>query len=377
MIYKNALITTNEQQFYGWLEVDEQGLLVQMQPGQTELAGYDCQNQVLMPAFIDAHSHGGYGFSFNHLSQKAAYKNFLVQLKTEGITAFMPASVTAPMQQLHQDLPVIKSYLEKQAAGLPQMLGWYYEGPFISLAKKGAHEADLIQPLNEAFLKALKATLANWPLIITVAAEEPLNQALIQQYSNDFLFSLGHSNASYSEAKTVLANGIKWITHLYNAMSGFSHSKQTGILNALFNKEFRADLMIELIADGIHVAPEVIQFTYKHFPIEQLCLVTDALPAKGLADGLYHLANLAIEKRGPAFYLENSTTLAGSALKYNQLVKSFFQITNCTWNELVLVSSYNVARALKLPDYYGNFVVGKPLKMVLLDSNFNVVQTLI
>lgn len=123
MIYKNALITTKEQQFYGWLEVDEQGLLVQMQPGQTELAGYDCQNQVLMPAFIDAHSHGGYGFSFNHLSQKAAYKNFLVQLKTEGITAFMPASVTAPMQQLHQDLPVIKSYLEKQAAGLPQMLG--------------------------------------------------------------------------------------------------------------------------------------------------------------------------------------------------------------------------------------------------------------
>ena len=377
MIYKNARITTAEEQFYGWLEVDAAGVLLSLNRGATRRAGHDCQGQIIMPAFIDSHLHGGYGFSFNDLGDQQHYQKLLEQLKTEGIGAFVGTTVTAPLPQLSAALDTMAALLAQPAAALPQLVGWYFEGPFIAAAKRGAHEAQLIQPLDAAFLAQVRTKLAPWPIICTVAAETAHNRQLVAQYQDDFIFALGHSNASYDAAVAMLQQGTKRITHLYNAMSGFHHSSQTGIVNALVNKEFAPGLCIELIADGVHVAPEVIRFTYNHFGAAQLCLVSDALPAKGLPDGQYRLGNLAIDKRQQWFYLAQSQTLAGSALKYNMLLQLFKTTTGCSWSELVKVSSYNAARNLNLPAHYGALVCGQVAKFVIVDEELNVLQTIL
>lgn len=378
MIYKNALITTKDRQFFGWIEI-ENGILKGVNEGKTNLEGFDCNNNILMPGFIDSHTHGGFGFSFNDdLKDLKKYENYVSNLKKEGLVAFVGSCVTATLDKLRSDFIDINNLIFKSNnKKLPKLVGWYYEGPFISKAKKGAHEENLIIPLDEKFLNDVKHNFKNFPIIFTVDASKEQNQKLIKKYQNDFIFALGHSDANYEQAKLVLTNGIKRITHLYNAMSGFSHSNKLGIVNAMFNKEFNSDLNIELIADGVHVANEVIKYTYKNFNIDNLSVITDSLSPKGLENGEYKLGNLDIEKKDHWFYLKGTTTLSGSALPYNEVLKNFKNITNCSWEELVKVSSYNSARNLNLPNYYGDFIINEKVNFVLINKDLEIIKIFI
>lgn len=378
MIYKNALITTKDEQFLGWLEVDDNNLLVSINKGITNKEGYDCNQNILMPGFIDSHTHGGSNFSFDHLEDtKEKYLLYLENLKKEGVVAFLGASVTSSLSKLKKSLININEYLNENLTSLPKMVGWYFEGPFISKEKKGAHEECLIIPLNEDFLQDIKTNICDKPIVITVDSEKEENLHLINKYKNEFIFALGHSNSTYNKAKDALFNGIKRITHLYNAMSGFGHSNNMGIINVLFNKEFNNDLNIELIADGVHVSNEVIEYTYNNFNIDNISIVSDSLPPKGLEDGFYKLGNLDIEKKGNWCYLKGTKTLAGSTMPYNLVLKNFKNATNCSWNEIVKVSSYNCARNLNLDLNFGDFVQGKKTNFVLMDKDFNIVYVVI
>lgn len=377
MIYKNVLITTKDEQFLGWIEVSNK-LLISINKGKTNKKGIDCKGNIMLPGFIDCHTHGGLDFSFDHLQRdKTKYLSYLNNLKKEGVVAFLGTSVTSSIKKLIDSFSVIKEYLNSNLDSLPIMLGWYFEGPFISKEKKGAHEEKLIVPLNEEFLIKLKNEIQNKPIVITVDSQNEENLKLIKEYQNDFIFSLGHSNSDYKHAKLSLLNGIKRITHVYNAMSGFNHSTNMGIVNVLFNKEFKRDLNIEIIADGVHVSNEVILYTYNNFDINNISVVSDSLPPKGLKDGIYKLGNLSIEKKGNWCYLEGTKILSGSTMPYNKILKNFKQITNCSWSEVVKISSYNCSKNLNLTPNFGDFVVGTKVNFVIIDSEFNVVETFV
>ena len=379
LIYKNCLITTIKEQFLGWIEIDSNSKkLISINKGNTDKEGIDCNKKILMPGFVDSHTHGGWSYSFNHdLNDLEKYDHYLKNLKKEGVVAFVGTSVTATLDNLRKDLKPIKKLLTTKQESLPQMVGWYFEGPFISVAKKGAHEEALIMQINEQFLKDVKKEIPNYPIIFTVDAEQEENRVLIEKYQDDFIFALGHSNANYEEAKYCLNHGIKRITHLYNAMSGFFHSGRLGILNVMFNGEFNKNINIELISDGFHVSNEAIKFAYKCFDIKNLSIITDSLPAKGLEDGYYKLGDLDIEKKGNLFYLKGLTTLAGSGSTYNSILNNFKRLTNCTWEEIVRISSYNTSRNLGLDDNYGDFIVGKEINFVIVDEDINIIETFI
>ena len=141
--------------------------------------------------------------------------------------------------------------------------------------------------------------------------------------------------------------------------------------------EYKSNLCIELIADGVHVSDHVIKYTYKNFPIDNLTLVTDSLSPKGLPNGEYKLGNLAIDKRGNWFYLKNSNTLSGSGVTYNWLLKHFKDITNCTWSELVKISSYNSAKNMNLENIYGCIKEGQKANFVIVDESLNIIDVVI
>ncbi|MGL5617777.1 MAG: amidohydrolase family protein [Metamycoplasmataceae bacterium] len=373
MIYKNALIATKDTSFIGFIEIDDLGIVRRIERGQTNEDGIDCQNQIIMPGFIDSHTHGGYGMAFDDLGKETfdeKYLNYLKNLVREGVVAFVGTTVTSSLEKL-VELSLFINPLTEVNLNLPKLVAWYFEGPFISKAKKGAHEGDLIIPINEDFINEIRGNITI-PKIFTVAPEVANNLELISKYSRDFIFALGHSNSGYDQAKESLRNGIKRITHLYNAMSGFHHH-DLGILNVIFNKEYDEDLNIEIITDGVHVNNEVIKYSYENFNIRNISIVSDSLPPKGFRDGKYKLGNLPIEKKGNWFYLEGTTTLSGGACPYIFLVKNFYDITNCSLEELVMVSSYNTARNLKLEDNFGDIIVGKRANIVFLNKDISYI----
>ncbi|MDK2819262.1 MAG: amidohydrolase family protein [Mycoplasmataceae bacterium] len=377
MIYKNALITTKDFSFVGFIEIDDSGIVLEIKEGNTEKSGIDCSGLIIMPGFIDSHTHGGYGMAFDDIGEEHFvndYVNYLKNLVKEGVVAFVGTTVTSKLERLEKSSILIDD-LSKTNITLPKLAAWYYEGPFISIVKKGAHEQDLIIPLNEPFLKKIKKNILI-PIIFTVAPEVENNTNLIEKYKNDFIFALGHSNANFEESKRSLENGIKRITHLYNAMSGFHHHDM-GILNAIFNKVYKDDLNIEIISDGVHVDNEVIKYSYNNISIKNISIVSDSLPPKGFSDGKYKLGNLPIDKEGNWFYLEGTKTLSGGACPYIYLVKNFKDSTNCSLQELVMVSSYNAARNLKMDENFGDIVKGKKANIVFLDKNIEYVQSYI
>lgn len=377
MIYKNALIVTKDYSFIGFIEIDDFGVVTKIEKGETDKSGIDCKNQIIMPGFIDSHTHGGYGMAFDDLGNESfdkIYLNYLNNLVKEGVVAFVGTTVTSTLEKLEK-LSLLINNLSSSNSNLPKLAAWYYEGPFISKIKKGAHEEKLIVPINENFLKTIQKSVSI-PKIFTVAPEVENNLSLIKKYKNDFIFALGHSNSDFEKAKSALENGVTRVTHLYNAMSGFHHH-DLGILNAIFNKEYNDDLDIEIIADGIHVDDEVIKYSYDNFDIKNISIVSDSLPPKGFKDGNYKLGNLPIEKRGNWFYLEGTDTLSGGACPYIFLVKNFKKATNCSLEELVMVSSYNAARNLKMEDNFGDIIIGKKANIVFLTKDLDYIQSFI
>ncbi|MGL5205309.1 MAG: N-acetylglucosamine-6-phosphate deacetylase [Metamycoplasmataceae bacterium] len=375
LIYKNALIVTKDTSFTGFIEIDETGIVKRVEKGHTKEEGIDCQNQIIMPGFIDSHTHGGYGMAFDDLGKEKfdyEYLNYLENLVREGIVAFVGTTVTSSLEKL-LELSLLINPLAKNYSDLPQLVGWYFEGPFISKEKKGAHEEGLIIPIDEEFINEI-ARNVTIPKIFTVAPEVGNNLELIEKYSQDFIFALGHSNSGYDHAKKSLRNHIRRITHLYNAMSGFHHH-DLGILNVIFNKEYDKDLNIEIITDGVHVDNEVIKYSYKNFDIQNISIISDSLPPKGFEDGKYKLGNLPIEKRGNWFYLDGTETLSGGACPYIFLVKNFYGVTNCSLEELVMVSSYNAARNLDLEDNYGDIIIGKKANIVFLNKDISYIRS--
>lgn len=384
MIYKNAWIISRDKMFLGYLELDDRGRIVTIKEGSTSFPGYDCRNKFLLPGFIDSHTHGGYNWDFNDFVRPRYDMNllrgYLLQLGREGVVGVMGTSVTLPLSGLtvllQNFIDFFSTKKNNQFNNCAQLLGWYFEGPFISVVKKGAHDSKLICELDENFLKLLLKAKEkiHCPLVVAFAAEFAQNITLVEKFQHEFLFALGHSNATFAQTQTAFDAGAKRIVHFYNAMSGFSH-RQMGIVNAVLQGHYPSNLLIEFISDGVHTTNEVIKFTSQSLGYNNLSLVSDSLSPKGCMDGDYFLANIPVEKRGNWFYIKNTDQLSGSGCPYLEVAKNFKKITQCTWPELVKVTSYNSAQNLQLPNNYGQLTLNMPANLIMLDDDFNLYLT--
>lgn len=375
MIYRNARIIINQKEIHGYLELDDNNVIIKISEGHTN-TGFDCQNKIIMPGFIDTHTHGGYGMSFDDFfindDFEQKYRHYLEHVAKEGIVGFVATNVSLSLEHLNQIANNVHSFLENDQFKIigPSIVGWFFEGPFINIVKKGAHDEKVLIPIDDQFMQTTKK-LINIPIICAVAPEIDNNLEMIHKYANDYIFALGHSNASYAQTLHAFDAGVKRIIHLYNAMSGFGH-RETGIVNAVFNQKYLPDINIELIADGVHVVDEVIETTHKLINHNNLSLVSDCLAAKGLSDGTYELGTLTVDKKEDFFFLRNTNTLAGSGLGYNKIASHYKHTTNCSLTDLVKITSTNAAKNLKLKNNFGNLTLNMPANLIMVDDNLNV-----
>ncbi|QGS51909.1 N-acetylglucosamine-6-phosphate deacetylase [Spiroplasma tabanidicola] len=373
MIIKNASIILEDKTIKkGWLEIENKKIL-SINEGETNLEGIDLKGSFLLPGFIDCHVHGGYGVDFESGTIEA-YHKFANLVTKEGITTYVQGSVTNSKENNIKYMSAFKKFMKNQDLKSAKCLGIHLEGPFISPAKKGAHELALLEPPNIKTLKELIELSDDNIRIITYAPD--LQDGGFTRYliEHNILPSAGHTNTSVQDFLKDYKLGVRHLTHLFNGMSGVSQ-QEPGLTTAGL---YFDDILCEVITDSIHIQPDTLRLIYKIKGPKGMCIITDAMNAKGLPDGEYKLGNLPVIKEGMKVFLKENKALAGAGATYDHNVRVMLkEIPNLSLNNLIYMTSINIAKQLNIFDKTGNIEVGKFADLTVLNNEYQVEKTFV
>lgn len=373
MLLKNAkIVLENKIIENGWIEIKDSKIF-KIDENPTNRDGIDLNGNWLLPGFIDCHVHGGYGVDFE-TGDKDRFATFAKNVVKEGVTSYIQSSVTNSDEKNLKILQEFQEFQNSQNLFGAKCLGIHLEGPFISKEKKGAHQTSLLKTPSITNLENIIKNNKNLIKIVTFAPELQNGDFTKYLIKNNIIPSAGHSNIEFDQFKKDHQLGIKHITHLYNGMSGVTHQNPGLAAAALYYD----DILCELITDGIHVNQDILKLTYKIKGSKGICIITDAMNAKGLADGEYSLGDLEVVKTGIKVCLKNTTTLAGSASTYDHNIRVMLNlIKDMSMCDLINMSSINIAKQLNIFNETGSITVGKKADLVVLDKNFYVLKTIV
>jgi len=326
-----------------------------------EIADEGSDGPYIIPGLIDIHTHGAAGFDFSEASPDEIREMSLFYAKN-GVTSFLATTITEPADALAGAMKNIALF-ERPENGA-RCLGINMEGPFLSYEKRGAHQADFLMAPDIGMFEQMNALSKNGIKLVSVAPELPGAMAFIREASKACGVSLAHSAAGYDIASEAFENGASHVTHLYNAMSPFSH-RDPGIPGAAMD----AGACVEIICDGIHLHPSVIRAVYRMFK-ERVCMISDSVRATGLPDGEYELGGLPIIiKDGKSTLLDG--TIAGSIITLMQGVRNAVSF-GVPPADAATAATFNNAHAIGAEKAVGTLSEGKLADIVVLDEDLNI-----
>lgn len=323
----------------------------------------------LIPGFIDTHIHGANGAdtmdaSGNALDTIAAY------IPKEGTTSFLATTMTQPTENIENALRQFSSYENKP--GQAEILGVHLEGPFVEKSKAGAQPLVSIKKPNLNLFKSWQQLSGNNIRIITMAPEhDPSGKFISALKKQGVVVSAGHTNAAFAEIKQATTQGVTQLTHLCNAMNGIHHRDIGAVGAAFLLKELKA----ELIADEIHVVPEMLELIYENMGSERIILITDGMRAKGLQDGEYDLGGQSVTVAGGKATLADGT-LAGSVLSMRDAAVNMMKVAGVTIHDIIKMTAENSAKQIGVYDRKGSITIGKDADLLLVDKKFNIKHTI-
>uniref|UniRef100_F1KYB1 N-acetylglucosamine-6-phosphate deacetylase n=2 Tax=Ascaris TaxID=6251 RepID=F1KYB1_ASCSU len=340
----------------------------------------DCMGHIIAPGFIDIQINGAYGIDFSSLSAE----NFLeklnlvaLRLLETGVTSFCPTFITSPPDVYHKVLPLIGE-IRRESAGAA-VIGAHVEGPFISILKKGAHpEQHVKSSLGDDPIRAINDMYGSLDnvAICTVAPELPGAEKAIE-YMRDrgVVVSMGHSSGRLVDAEKGFQAGASALTHLFNAMPSYHH-RDPGLIGLLTSKYLppSRQLYYGIISDGIHTHDSALRIAYRTHP-DGLILITDAIAAFGLGDGILRLGDQIIECSGLHALVAGTNTTAGSVASIPFCVRHFMKAARCTLGEALDSATAKPARLLGIEADKGTLAVGSIADLVLIDDDVNVLAT--
>lgn len=344
-------------------------------PAGTEVR--DFPDGVLAPGLIDIHIHGGAGHDVM-TANAGALEDFERALVRHGVTGYFPTTVTAPLDTTCVALERLASAIETVSARSrdgslrAQPLGIHLEGPFISHAKRGVHPSYHLQAPSLEIFDHLWQAARGKISIMTVAPELPRAEYLIAEAARrGVCVSMGHSDSPLAAVETAVAAGARHATHTFNAMRPLDH-REPGILGAVLADE---RLTADIIADGIHVHPEVIRIFLRAKGAERAVLITDAISATGMGDGRYQLGGFEVTVTGERCEYEGR--LAGSVLTLDRAVRNVVQFAGWNLQQAIRLATLNAASVAGFAGRKGHIVEGADADIVVLTGDGRPLKTFV
>ncbi len=327
---------------------------------------------VVLPGFIDEHIHGAGGADAMDGTEQAL-QTISEYVAKEGTTGFLATTMTQSPENIGKALKNVKTVREKGEYKGAEILGVHLEGPFISPKHVGAQPLEYVaKPAPETFDKYNEISGGNIK-VVTLAPEVEGGLDLVKHLAKiGVVASIGHTGAKFSDVEAAVAAGATNVTHTYNAQTPLHH-REAGVVGAAMLID---ELNCEMICDTIHVSVPAIKIFVKNKPHDKFTLITDAMRAKGMPDGLSELGGQQVfVKNGEARLADG--TLAGSVLKMNVAVKNLVEKVGVSFTDAVDFASANPAKNLGLYDERGSIEVGKRADFAVMDKDYNILCTVI
>jgi N-acetylglucosamine-6-phosphate deacetylase len=341
----------------------------------------DFGDGILAPGFIDIHIHGGGGHDVMEAGADALPPVERL-LAAHGVSSYFPTTVTAPLDATLSALARLADAIEaaerSQEAADPatgglraRPLGIHLEGPFISHARRGVHPPEnLLAPSMVAFDRFWQAARGHIR-VLTIAPELPgAIEVITEAATRGVCVSLGHSDAELNAARAGFAAGARHATHTFNAMRPLDH-RDPGILGKVLTD---SRLSADIIADGIHLDPVIVQLFLKAKGADGAVLITDATAATGMPDGRYRLGSLEVDVKDGRCLAGGK--LAGSVLTMDRAVRNVMEFAQWDLQQVVRLATVNPARVTGVKKG-GVLEAGAPADLVVLSASAEVRQTVV
>jgi N-acetylglucosamine-6-phosphate deacetylase len=334
----------------------------------------DFTDSVLVPGFFDIHIHGGAGLDVMRASSSELPRlgKFLA---THGVTGYFPTTVAAPLDSTYATLEQLADAIEAAKVNddgvEAQPLGIHLEGPFLSHKRRGVHPPENLVTPTVAIFDRLWQAARGHVRMMTIAPELPGAMEVIAEAARrNVCVSIGHSDADLQTAQDAVRAGARHATHTFNAMRPLDHRDPGIIAEVLTDDRLSADMIV----DGIHVAPQVVQIFLQTKGLERAVLITDAISATGMPDGRYQLGPIEVDvKDGKC---TSNGSLAGSVLTMDRAVRNVMKFSRWSLRDAVQAATLNAACAVGITRQ-GQIAVGAEANFVVLSPAGEVLKTII
>lgn len=332
----------------------------------------DAAGCYVIPGLVDVHFHGCVGEDFSDATPDGLQRMADYEL-SQGVTYICPAGMTLLEPELTAICKNAAAHRSKNAGGA-ELVGLHLEGPFLSMAKKGAQNGDFLHAPDVAMLRRLQEAAEGCVKLVTVAPEEPGGLDFVKAATADGIHvSVGHTTADYDTASAAFAAGADHATHLYNGMPPLHH-RDPAVIGAASDA---SHVMPELICDGVHIHGSVVRLTFQLFGKERVILISDSLRATGMPDGQYPFGGQEIEVHGNrATIVGHPETLAGSVTSLMGCLRQAVAF-GIPLEDAVRACSYNPARSIGIEDRTGSLEEGKEASFVLLDQDTLAIRSIV
>jgi len=378
-IFINAkLILSNKICCNGFL-IEDQGKIIETgsmekAPGNGTWDTIQCDGLYLAPGFIDIHNHGGGGHDFMDGTAQAMVEAARIHLR-HGTTTILPTTLACSDEDLFNTIGIFHQ-IRKIQQDMPCLPGLHLEGPYFSKEQLGAQNPAYIRnPAPEHYNRIMEAAdgfILRWSLAPELEGALEMAKSLVPR---GVVCSIGHSNAVYEEILAAVDAGFTHVTHLYSGMSTITRLEGFRKLGVVECAYLLDSLSVEIIADGLHLPPELLRLIIKCKDNSKICLISDSMRAAGMENGHSILGSL---KEGQEVIIEDGiaklpdrSSFAGSIATSDRLVRVMVQKAGLSVHQAVTMMTQNPARINKLSGK-GTLEPGKDADLVIFDEDINI-----
>lgn len=316
----------------------------------------DCTEKYIIPGLVDIHTHGCVGYDFSTASAEEIADMQKYYLKN-GITSILATTVSLSDEDILSAVKNITEASEKQITGA-RIKGINLEGPYLSPAKCGAHDASLLKEPDIDFIMSL----GDFIKVVNVAPEYSNASSFIKNFPGKT--SIAHTDCDFETAINAINLGANHITHIFNAMNGLHH-RNPGVIGAFFDSAAYA----EMICDGIHIAAPILKMMFNSYS-ERIAVISDSMAATGLSDGSYKLGSLDVNVKDSVATLTDGT-LAGSAMNISDMMKKLISL-GISPEKIISSVTEIPAKSVGIDDTCGTIGLGKKADLLILNNDYSI-----